>query len=344
MNADVTVVVPIHLPFMIDRNGNASLDSVIAEILEASALVPVKDHWGASVTLSAFELRSLDEIPLLAAAWQGSPFFSYRFLRFDGRIEIDRAEVVEHLEKNNPGRMDVSPEQLDFLIAQLSAESFQHAVTHLLLAANVARPGTFYVDDRLVVNTRGYLATEGAFSLGFDGAQDRARELGWPPLNAVTVPEATKWLLAIPGMLELEPRGPAGRAVSALSSLIARAAPNRDDAVGLMWCMVGLEALYGEGTANLRQQIVQKSRLLLGTPAEFKKAVGELYDFRSRFIHGDVDFPLGYHHHGDSDELGFMEEIANATQLALAVLLSTIQEMIRHNRQQLTFEYRLIAE
>lgn len=341
MNVDVTVVVPIRTPFLSGKS-SASLDAVIAELIEASGLIPVRDHWGASASLSAIEIHSLDGIPQLTGAWRGSPFYSYRFLRFNGRIEINRSEVIEHLTSNNPGRMDCSPDQLDFLIAQMSAESFQHSVMHLLLAAIIAHPGAFAVDDLLTVNDQGYLAREGPFSLGFDGAQDRASEIGWPPLSGVSVPDAARWLMAIPGLLELEPRGPAGRAVSALSNLIARAAPGRDDAVGLMWCMVGLEALYGEGTANLRLQLVQKSRLLLGEPAEFKKAVGELYDFRSRFIHGDVDFPLGYNR--DTDESGFSETVASATQLALALLVSTLQELVRRDRQQLKFEYRFVAE
>jgi hypothetical protein len=104
-----------------------------------------------------------------------------------------------------------------------------------------------------------------------------------------------------------------------------------------------LEAIYAEGASGLRQQLVAKTHALFGPPQTHKKAFGSMYDFRSRFVHGDVDFPLAYDQR-DYDQLGFTEEVETAIEVALAVLLATLQAMARSGSHRLTFTYVVTAE
>lgn len=91
--------------------------------------------------------------------------------------------------------------------------------------------------------------------------------------------------------------------------------------------MVGLEALYAEGTEGLRRQILQKSEITLGPRTAFKKQFERIYEVRSRFIHGDTPFPLAY-----SESTSAVEaqgrEIGEAFGLAQAMLLGSLQRLI----------------
>ena len=108
----------------------------------------------------------------------------------------------------------------------------------------------------------------------------------------------------------------------------------------LFWALVGLEALYVHGKAELAQQVREKSQVLLGKQVTFKKRITQMYDFRSRFLHGDLDFP-GLCLVGDARETvaRFDSELLEAIAMAVAVLVGTIQEVIRRDWAGLRFDY-----
>lgn len=69
-----------------------------------------------------------------------------------------------------------------------------------------------------------------------------------------------------------------------------------EPAMGLCWVSkkFGLEALYCQGNSNLPGQLNVKSTLLLGDRVSFKKDFNKMYDYRSRFVHGDLNFQDQY--------------------------------------------------
>ena len=65
-----------------------------------------------------------------------------------------------------------------------------------------------------------------------------------------------------------------------------------------------------------------------------------MYDFRSRFVHGDLDFP-GLCLIGDVRDTvaGFDDELVDAIAVAVALLAGSIQEVIRRDWDRLQFDY-----
>jgi hypothetical protein len=340
MNVVSQVVVPLRKPWDIESVPREWTDSAIAEVLEAAPHAPVLDHWGDRSSLRAYELFRPEDIPQFAGVWQPLGPFTYKYLCFEAIAQVDQSAVRDLLERNNPGWKPSSPE-LDSLIHQSSAETVSQAVGNVLLAVQLAKPGAIQAEGRVLVSPGRFARVDKSISLGFDAVMSRAKRTGWPRIESLRVQDALQWLLGVPGLLEGDPAGPSGRAVSALASLALRPPPTTEDPVGLMWCLVGLEALYGEGTAHLTQQIAQKSRVVLGEPEAFRKAVSHMYGVRSRFIHGDVDFPLPYRY-DDPDPKQFSEPMADAVQLALGILIATLQRLIAGRRYQFAFEYRLL--
>jgi hypothetical protein len=112
--------------------------------------------------------------------------------------------------------------------------------------------------------------------------------------------------------------------------------------IDLVWILLGLEALYSKGNVGLKEQLLGKTEALLGPRTENKKAFGTVYDFRSRFLHGDVDLPLRFTEFDAVQKYeDFHVELSRNEHLALAVLLSTLQWMVSRNATELVFEYCL---
>ena len=88
------------------------------------------------------------------------------------------------------------------------------------------------------------------------------------------------------------------------------------------------------------QQVKEKSQAFLGPQESFKKKMTGMYDFRSRLVHGDLDFP-GYPVSFDADtRLAKLDErLRESTALAVAILLATLQELIQRGWSQLHFHY-----
>lgn len=341
MNVHSRVVVPIHAPLFCGPEQLEWFARLYDEFCTASAELEVLDHWGGTAPVEVTGHSDAATVEGLRQVWSGRPFFDYKFLCFEAVVNVDKPAVEELLASNNPGMKPSREWDVDALIEQISAESLSHSVANMLLAGHIAAPGSVSTGERYIFAERGFVGTEAAVSLGFDGALRRAKHIGWPAIKAVPLKEVLAWMKRAPGFLVGEPVGSSGRALSALSHLMTRPAPEGEDAVGLMWCMVALEAVYGVGQTHLRQQLVQKAALVLGEPQKHKRAFGAIYDFRSRFVHGDVDFPVAYKKTG-ATELAFESELAESVQLALAVLLGTLAAMVIRDVHALSFEYRLV--
>ena len=109
----------------------------------------------------------------------------------------------------------------------------------------------------------------------------------------------------------------------------------------LLWGLVGLEALYVKGQSELTKQVQDKSQAFLGRQESFKKALSQMYDFRSRFVHGDLGFPaLGLLRDARDEVARFDDDLIKATSIATAVLAATIQQLILRDWSGVDFEYK----
>jgi hypothetical protein len=108
----------------------------------------------------------------------------------------------------------------------------------------------------------------------------------------------------------------------------------------MFWALLGLEALYGRGRDGLADQLRSKSEVFLGAPAAHRRVISKMYDFRSRFIHGDLDVPFQA---APFDELsGFTERLDEAELTGIALLVSSLQTLAAANQQELEFKYTLV--
>jgi hypothetical protein len=221
------------------------------------------------------------------------------------------------------------------------AELFVKQVSDLLVIANLCRVGSIELRDSVVVQDGSvveYLKVPKMDAMALQRATELAQQIGWPKLLTLEFDQVWKWVAKhedfhLYGVSD----NPMGRALCAFSHIFEYS--NRDEPMQLLWALIGIEALYVKGNTALIEQVREKAQKLLGEQEAYKKKIGSMYDFRSRFVHGDLDFsgidtPF-------SDYEVFGEGLLESISLAVAVLTATLQEIIRRDWSGLTFSYEV---
>ncbi len=216
-------------------------------------------------------------------------------------------------------------------------------VPQCLLAANISNPGGIdYSEGAISVGDIPFTSTSSVRNNLKDDLT-YARELGWPEAPQVTYIEAASWVQAILDDCIATSNSRVTRALAAFSRISGTEGVYRDNRLSLFWAMMGLEALYCEGTDGLKKQLFDKAAVLFGELKDNKRRIRKLYDFRSKFIHGNADIPFSFADEYESDDLKYFEkEIEEATSIAFNLLICTLQYLAKNNLSELNFGYTLI--
>lgn len=215
---------------------------------------------------------------------------------------------------------------------------FQKRVIDLIVAANIAHLGSLenhegfiFKDERPCSSIRSI----SAFSLREVSSFTLSK--GWPKLQKLDFAKVWIWALKQPGFLVGFGGGPTGRAINAFTHLFE----SQGYAIDLLWAMVGLEALYVVGQ-GVSEQVREKVWLLLGKRETHKREITQLYTFRSKFVHGGLDF-LGMHCLPPDGLATTVEkhtdDLIDSASLAQAILVATLQELVRRDWSALSFSY-----
>jgi hypothetical protein len=310
----------------------------IDELERLDQVLPLDREFAGSPLKIELRARPEDE-PLLEGKWE-KPKFQWRTYSLLN-ISIDASAYVEKL------RLVAEKDNERFTDAEVQAICEHHAISvlemeahYLLLAANIARPGSLSVVKGYAFLNRQYAdETKAFFADDLLTAVQASREKGWPRLLSPSLKETWQWLLASGALVDGIGVGRLGRALSALSHLTAASNLDRNS-IELAWVLLGLEALYARGNVGLKEQLLGKTEAVLGPRTENKKLFGAVYDFRSRLIHGDVDIPVRFTtFDGVAKYESFHSERYEHEALATAVLIATLQWMIKSNAHNLEFEY-----
>ena len=344
MELIATVYAPVLAP--IANKDLASIrrrsDAAVDELVSLSGKLSAPSWIGPAVPIEIRLLNSPGQSIELTKAWgERESFRAQRFLSFATRQIIDLPEYRAQLEKQNPHCPADRLPDAELAAHDVVTSDLSVAVADIALAAAIATAGAFEIQERLGFCNSRYIRSASGCTSNSSWAAATASELGWPRLADPKVEHVWNWLRRLPGFGEGAPRGPAGRAVSALSQLFGEASA-QTPVVGLVWALVGLEALFGNGTMGLKRQLMEKSEVLLGPRTAFKKRFDRIYDFRSRFVHGDIDFPLEYRSTEEIDEFErYADESVDAMLLAQAMLIAAVQRLVELDTYQVNFKYTL---
>ncbi len=228
-------------------------------------------------------------------------------------------------------------------VARLIADRLVAKVSTAAFAAQIATPGTIALEAPLGFFDDEYVESYKPVSWVLQEAVEFAEKYNWPTLLQLSVDEVVQWLEALPGFLDGQGNGPVGRAVAALSYIVAKEAADHSP-IDLAWAMLGLEALYGRGIDSLSRQLAEKTELFLGPRLEHKKSVSMLYDYRSKFLHGSVDLTVAFRQFESAfEDNTFEPEAYEHWGFASAVLVASLQQLVRRGWHSLEFSTVLRA-
>lgn len=226
----------------------------------------------------------------------------------------------------------------------MSAELKQQ-VLNILVCANLSCVGSVQIASSRLLEDG--VQEENDVSLPFTdaaflhGASSLAQKHNWPELHTLEFTKVWKWTNKHQGFIQGVSGTRTERALCAFSRLFHSS--GYDHGQELMWSLIGIEALYGKGRESIIEQVREKTQLFLGNQTAFKKAINEMYDTRSRFIHGDLDFPSLAFSVDANDNFNRIGEYSHkpysAVSMATAILVATLQELIIRDWSGLDFAY-----
>jgi hypothetical protein len=220
----------------------------------------------------------------------------------------------------------------------------EYRVKHILVYLNLARPGFFDSREGVIVSDLSYGKTErktekNAFPiLCFTLDHGLLYSYKWPTLYELSLSQTLDWLELQREALAATSRNRIQRALNAFSYLFH---DNLHDntASDLFFAIAGLEALFVEGDLAIQKQVDIKTQLILGSRTEFKRLFNDLYNFRSKFIHGQLDIPNRFHFEDDDEKvIDHNSDSYQYSTLAIMILIASIQQHLIQGKDEMEFE------
>lgn len=327
-------------PFARDEEHRQLQNNVLTELQSLGIIDPINKDFGES----RIRIRVLDnpsDEALLKDIWQAPNLNrQYRLLIF----EVDGQACFDSILRNSEIslRSQCPADEMARVSLMQALTCLELEINSLLLLCNILRPGSLSADIGYAFARHQLCGRMSAFfAEDLFSAVQAAQQLGWPRFSKPTLLQGWNWLRTSDALVDGIGVGPLGRSLAAVSHLTV---PDlrETSSIGLVWILLGLEALYSRGNVGLKEQLLGKSEALLGPRTDNKRAFGNVYDFRSRLLHGDVDLPLRFTEFNAVQKYqDYQADLWRNEGLALAVLLATLQWMVVANAKELNFEYVL---
>ncbi len=227
----------------------------------------------------------------------------------------------------------------DFVMQVFVARQFNNEIQRLLVLSQLAKPGSLEtLKGELMINNYSFSDFPALTSIQRKGLAD-IRQLNWPVYSNISFSEIFQWFDNSGLAFNTFDNSPLGKALKAFTYLFGQGSCGTS--MELFFVLAGIETLYCNDKEGISNQIYEKTQVVLGPLTDFKKRLKQMYHFRSRLIHGDIELmPHGFGY-STTDDRDYFNELFKSTSLAAAILTATLQQMILSNRKKLTFEYIL---
>jgi hypothetical protein len=247
----------------------------------------------------------------------------YPFLKTDYIEEVLKIELsYEEGHREDDNFASIS---LNFMLSKLAL------IVNLTYATKIDfLPGIIFSENNK------YLGKTEIILSSLDYAYEHSLKIGWPQVTHLKLQDTVTWYNINNLHPDSNSKNKLHRAINSFSYQFSRLL-EKDTSI-LFWTMLGIEALLAEGSNNIIGQIKVKSSIILGEPVEYKRKLDKLYNYRSRFVHGDINFPAKF----SSDYENFEQEYWEYLHFSTSILIALIRNLIVNNKNAFQFEYKLV--
>jgi hypothetical protein len=169
-------------------------------------------------------------------------------------------------------------------------------------------------------------------------------EEGWPRLRRIPFHATWEWLHRDLAYHIEAATSPTQKAFFGLMRICTR---QQEDPDNILVLSQAIEALLDPGRKSIQRVLGQRLRLLIGSSPSHPEWFNRFYQLRSRIIHGSAPVlrPGGQRAFlEDAGAREIAEEAASLEGMAVAALLTLLQDMVIHNVRRYRFEQQLIRE
>lgn len=217
-------------------------------------------------------------------------------------------------------------------------EEFKRQIQNFTIAVNISYPGLLETSKyEIYVNDEYYSSSEKILSTLLISVTE-AKIDNWPKINVIDINTTWDWLNKRTGFIRGMATNSIERALIAFTYIYD--CRSYED---LFYAMIGIEAIYVRNKEGILQQIKEKSRALFGEPPDYMKKLKHMYNVRSRFIHGELNFPARYFTYDNTKEFEKFsdEEYFDSKNLAQAILVASIQQFVLRDTDEIEFELKI---
>ncbi|HLP63136.1 hypothetical protein [Flavobacterium sp.] len=235
--------------------------------------------------------------------------------------------------------LKVNDNDQKLIIESIISDDFRLKVYYFLILTQIAKPGTIKSREGTVIcNNRLQHYFPALVSIQQESYEE-IYNIKWPKLKTLKFIEVWEWFNRHQLSFERHSNLKIERALNAYTYLFR---DNIGDIVfDLLWSLVGIEVIYCSSKEGIAQQIFEKTQVVLGPLVDFKQRLKDMYNLRSRLLHGDLDIPPNHYPYDDDHEIKYQQELFNSVALSTAVLTATFQEMVIADKVELKFKYEL---
>jgi hypothetical protein len=334
------ILIPVRLYKENSRAFVARQRKVLLEFINIDLPVSLGDYGNIPVGMR--HIKSSDKLPAYGRKLLQkyiSQDMAYDYIEIFVDIKLNEPFMVKYLTESFVKQLESTPfKWLRKYCIEWMCIEFIFGVKNALLAANIACPGYITTSEGIICVNGALQKTIDPGYQFFNSIVEETIERGWPPIENIPISKTWEWCCKVPGFTTGEGKSACGRALAALSHIF-REISVYDPGLDIIWALIGLEALYCKSTTGLQIQLHDKSEAFLGEMYKYKKDFSGMYDFRSRLIHGDVDINFMHLHLENKGK--YIRRLEDSSLVAIALLVSTLQRMVKLDIFQLEFAYIL---
>lgn len=298
------------------------------------------DMWHFGVCNPKFEIISADSIKYkdtVITNLMGYLETKYPILKISIKVDILKYIDEIMLDKFNAlveEDVVVTAEDINMTLVNII---FEKRINEIVVAANLAKPGCLRITKGAVVRDGKYIElVDCQNSSNLSNAVGHCNKIGYPVFQELDFITAWNWINNFDNYKLGFSINKIERALNCFTFLLEKSQPE-----SLFYSIMGIEALYVEGNGGLQEQVKSKSEAFLGKQNTFKKAYSSMYDFRSRYIHGDLNFPLSHWYDTPLKKDNFNINLEEATYFSTGLLIASLQKLCVLNKNDLNFEIKV---
>lgn len=252
-------------------------------------------------------------------------------------MNINREEYKYKFEKEFEEKGE-DKDNIEIMHIEEVLYEFNQQIEIFKIAVNISYPGLLEIrETKIYINHKYHRSSSKSLSSLLVSVTE-ANIDEWPKINIININKSWNWLKQRNGFIKGMATNSIERALCALSYIYD--CYSYED---LFYSMIGIEAIYVRSKEGILQQIKEKSKAIFGEPKDYMKRLKHMYNVRSRFIHGELNFPPRYCPDNDTQEFAQFadKEYFDALNMAQALLIASIQQFVLMDTEEIEFELKV---